>query len=79
MNVKVKELTGRGAGLSHVSQGAVDWLLGLMSMLPEQHKTDFLSEIRRYHAFFYLSLYDVIYKQRQGKLNGESDVSSKAF
>lgn len=53
-------LTCGGAGLADVGERAVDWLLGLVSMFPQQYKADLLSKVRGYHALFYLSLNDVI-------------------
>lgn len=35
-------LTGGGAGLAHVGQRAVDGLLGLVPVLPQQHEADLL-------------------------------------
>lgn len=61
-------LTGRGAGLANVGQRAVDWLLGLVPVLPQQDKADVLSELRGDHPFLYLAVNDVIWKNKlQGK------------
>lgn len=43
MVTDTRTLTGRRAGFADVGERAVDWLLGLVSMFPQQDEADLLS------------------------------------
>lgn len=43
MVTDMRTLTGGRAGFADVSERAVDWLLGLVSMFPQQDEADLLS------------------------------------
>lgn len=50
-------------GLSDICQRAVNWFLGLVTVLPEQHEADLLLQIRRNETISYLPIHDVIWSQ----------------
>lgn len=50
----------RVGGLSYVGERAVDRFLGLVTVLPQQHKADLLLQVGRDEAVSYLPFHDVI-------------------
>lgn len=47
-------------GLSYVGERAVDRFLGLVTVLPQQHKADLLLQVGRDEAISYLPFHNVI-------------------
>lgn len=60
-------LTGR-AGFADVCQRAMDGLLGLVTVLPQENETDLLADLWSYNTLLHLLLNDVIWRQRSKHL-----------
>ncbi len=60
-------LTASRARLAQICKGAMDGLLCLVSMLSQQDKADFVSQLRTDQPFLYLTFDDVIYRRQKLK------------
>lgn len=49
-----------GHRLANVGQGPMDWLLGLVAVLPEEHVADLFPQLRFEQTVLYLLLNDII-------------------
>lgn len=58
-------LTRRGNRLPDVCKGTVDGLLGLVTMLPQEHVADPLPELRSQKSILYLLLNDIIWMRNK--------------
>lgn len=59
-----QETLTRGIGFSDVRQRAVDWLLGLVTVLPQEDKTDLLTDLWSYKTLLHL-LFNYVICERQ--------------
>ena len=59
-----------GDGLADVGQGPVDWLLGLVTVLPEEHVANLLPQLRLEQTILDLLLNDVVCKHRTREVRG---------
>lgn len=59
-----------GDGLSNVSQGPVDWLLSLVTVLPEEHVAYLLPQLRLEQPILDLLLNDIVCKYRTREVHG---------
>lgn len=59
-----------GDGLSDVGQGPVDWLLGLVTVLPEEHVAYLLPQLRLEQTVFNLLLNDIVCNHRTREVHG---------
>lgn len=58
------KLTGCSIGrLSYVCQRAVNWFLGLMTVLSEQHEDNLFLQIRRNETISYLPIHNLFWKR----------------
>lgn len=55
------------ARLAQICKGAMDRLLCLVSVLSQQDKADFISQLRTDQTFLYLTFDDVIYRRQKSK------------
>ncbi len=65
-----QETLTRRAGFSDVCQRAVDRLLGLVTVLPQEDKTDLLTDLRSYKTLLHLLFNDVICERQKNTDTG---------
>jgi len=61
-----------GDGLSNVDQGPVDWLLGLVTVLPEEHVAYLLPQLWLEQTVLDLLLNDIVCKHQTREVHGLS-------
>lgn len=65
-----QETLTRRAGFSDVCQRAVDRLLGLVTVLPQEDKTDLLTDLRSYKTLLHLLFNYVIFERQKNTDKG---------